>query len=46
MKTVLDIGENIIFIHQGKNWWQGSKADIPEARKSNPELNSFFRASF
>jgi phospholipid/cholesterol/gamma-HCH transport system ATP-binding protein len=46
MKTVLDIGENIIFIHQGKKWWQGSKADIPEARKSNPELNSFFRASF
>jgi phospholipid/cholesterol/gamma-HCH transport system ATP-binding protein len=46
MKTVLDIGENIIFIHQGKKWWQGSKADITEARKSNPELNSFFRASF
>ncbi len=46
MKTVLDIGENIIFIHKGKKWWQGSKADIPEARKSNPELNAFFRASF
>lgn len=46
MKTVLDIGENIIFIHKGKKWWQGSKADIPEARKSNPELNAFFQASF
>ncbi len=46
MKTVLDIGENIIFIYQGKKWWQGNKEDIPEARKSNAELNAFFQASF
>jgi phospholipid/cholesterol/gamma-HCH transport system ATP-binding protein len=46
MKTVKDIGENIIFIYQGTKWWQGNKADIVSARAANPELDSFFEASF
>ncbi len=46
MKTVKDIGEHIIFIYQGKKWWEGSKSEIDEARLSNPELNAFFQASF
>ncbi len=46
MKTVKDIGEHIIFIYQGKKWWEGSKTEIEEARLSNPELDAFFRASF
>ena len=46
MKTVKDIGEHIIFIYQGKKWWEGSKSEIDEARLWNPELNAFFQASF
>jgi len=46
MKTVLDIGEHIIFIYQGQKWWEGSKSEIIEARKSNKELDEFFLASF
>jgi phospholipid/cholesterol/gamma-HCH transport system ATP-binding protein len=46
MKTVLDIGEHIIFIYQGQKWWEGGKSEIIEARKSNQELNEFFLASF
>ncbi len=46
MKTVKDIGENIIFIYKGEKWWQGSKDEIESARKNNPELDSFISASF
>lgn len=46
MKTVKDIGENIIFIYKGEKWWQGSKDEIENARKNNPELDSFISASF
>jgi phospholipid/cholesterol/gamma-HCH transport system ATP-binding protein len=46
MKTVNDIGDNIIFIYQGQKWWQGDKLSLPEAREGNPELDNFFRASF
>lgn len=46
MKTVKDIGENIIFIYKGEKWWQGSKEEIENARKNNPELDSFISASF
>jgi phospholipid/cholesterol/gamma-HCH transport system ATP-binding protein len=46
MKTVKDIGEHIIFIYQGKKWWEGSKSEIDHARLSNPELEAFFKASF
>jgi phospholipid/cholesterol/gamma-HCH transport system ATP-binding protein len=45
MKTVYDIGENIIFIYKGKKWWQGSKSEIDHARHENPELDNFIKAS-
>jgi phospholipid/cholesterol/gamma-HCH transport system ATP-binding protein len=46
MKTVKDIGEHIVFMHQGQKWWEGSKEELPEAQKSNPELDAFVKASF
>jgi len=46
MKTVNDIGENIIFIYQGQKWWEGNKSILPVARAENPELDNFFKASF
>ena len=46
MKTVLDIGEHIIFIYKGQKWWEGGKDELTEARKSNKELDEFFLASF
>lgn len=46
MKTVLDIGEHIIFMYKGKKWWEGSNAEISQARKENKELDAFFKASF
>lgn len=46
MKTVKDIGEHIVFVHQGQKWWEGSKEDLSEAQKSNPELEAFVKASF
>ena len=46
MKTVKDIGEHIVFVHQGQKWWEGSKEDLSEAQQSNPELDAFVKASF
>lgn len=45
MKTVYDIGTHIIFIYNGRKWWEGSNKDIDAARESNPELDSFIKAS-
>lgn len=45
MKTVYDIGEYIMFIYQGRNWWQGNRKDIDHARKEIPELDNFIKAS-
>ncbi len=41
--SVIEIGENILFIHEGKNWWEGSKDEILVS--DNPELNKFIFAS-
>ncbi len=46
MKTVLDIGEHIIFMYQGQKWWEGSNSEISQARTENQELDAFFKASF
>ena len=46
MKTVYDIGENIVFMHQGRAFWEGSKDEISVARKELPELDHFIHASF
>lgn len=46
MKTVIDIGEHIIFMFKGQKWWEGSNHELPNARRENPELDAFFKASF
>jgi phospholipid/cholesterol/gamma-HCH transport system ATP-binding protein len=46
MKTVIDIGEHIIFMFKGQKWWEGSNRELSNARKENPELDAFFKASF
>lgn len=43
MNSVLEIGENIMFIHQGKNWWTGTKNEI--LKTTNQELYNFVFAS-
>lgn len=43
MNSVLEIGENIMFIHQGKNWWTGTQKEILNA--TNKELYNFVFAS-
>jgi len=46
MKTVYDIGENIVFMHQGRAFWEGTRDEITSARKELPELDEFIHASF
>ena len=43
MNSVMEIGDQIIYIHQGKKWWEGTKEDILHA--DNKELNDFVFAS-
>ncbi len=43
MNSVLEIGEKVVFIYQGKAWWQGTSDDI--LHSDNPELNNFVFAS-
>ncbi|MBN1183121.1 MAG: ATP-binding cassette domain-containing protein [Bacteroidales bacterium] len=43
MNSVLGIGEHIIFIHQGKKYWEGSNKEIFSSK--NKELNDFIFAS-
>jgi phospholipid/cholesterol/gamma-HCH transport system ATP-binding protein len=43
MNSVMGIGDNIIFLHQGQKWWEGSNKDI--AHTDNKELNDFVFAS-
>jgi len=43
MNSVSELGEKIIFLHQGKKWWEGSFADI--LKSDNKELNEFIFAS-
>lgn len=43
MNSVMGIGENIIFLHEGEKWWEGSNKDI--ASTDNKELNDFVFAS-
>ncbi len=44
MKTVFDIGDNILFIYNGKKWWEGTKADVRTS--NNKELQQFLNASY
>jgi len=43
MNSVLEIGDKITYLHQGKKWWEGSADDI--LRTNNKELNDFIFAS-
>lgn len=43
MNSVMEIGETVTFIYQGKMWWRGSKDDILSS--DNKELNDFVFAS-
>ena len=43
MNSVMEIGEKIVYIHEGHKWWEGTKDDILQAE--NPELNDFVFAS-
>ena len=43
MNSVMEIGENIIFLYDGQLWWKGSKEDI--LRTDNKEINDFVYAS-
>lgn len=43
MNSVMEIGEKIVYIHQGKKWWEGTKEEILHA--DNKELNDFVFAS-
>lgn len=43
MNSVLEIGEKVLFIYQGKKWWEGTKDDIMNS--DNKELNDFVFAS-
>jgi phospholipid/cholesterol/gamma-HCH transport system ATP-binding protein len=43
MNSVLEIGDNIIFINKGQNWWQGDNNQI--MRTDNKEVVDFVYAS-
>jgi phospholipid/cholesterol/gamma-HCH transport system ATP-binding protein len=43
MNSVMGIGENVMFIHQGQNWWTGNKTDVLSSK--NDELTNFVFAS-
>jgi phospholipid/cholesterol/gamma-HCH transport system ATP-binding protein len=43
MNSVIEIGDNIVFIYEGKNWWQGDKNSI--ITTDNKEINDFVYAS-
>jgi phospholipid/cholesterol/gamma-HCH transport system ATP-binding protein len=43
MNSVLEIGDNIIFINKGRNWWHGDKNSI--MKTDNKEVVDFVYAS-
>lgn len=43
MNSVMEIGDQVAFIHQGRLWWEGSKDDILQS--DNRELNDFVFAT-
>jgi phospholipid/cholesterol/gamma-HCH transport system ATP-binding protein len=43
MNSVIEIGDHILFIHQGNKWWEGSKQDI--LTTTNKEIVDFVYAS-
>ncbi len=43
MNSVMEIGDQVAFIHDGHLWWEGSKEDILQS--DNKELNDFVFAT-
>lgn len=43
MNSVMEIGEKIMYVYQGKKWWEGNKEEI--FNTENTELNNFVFAS-
>jgi phospholipid/cholesterol/gamma-HCH transport system ATP-binding protein len=43
MNSVMEIGEKIMFIYKGQNWWQGTNKEV--LQDNNPELLDFVYAS-
>ena len=43
MNSIMNIGDHIVYIHEGKKEWEGSKAEIMNA--DNESLNEFVFAS-
>jgi phospholipid/cholesterol/gamma-HCH transport system ATP-binding protein len=43
MNSVMEIADNIIFIHEGNMWWSGNKEEM--LNSENKELNEFIFAS-
>jgi phospholipid/cholesterol/gamma-HCH transport system ATP-binding protein len=43
MNSVMEIGENIMFIYKGQKWWAGTNKEI--LQDNNPELLDFVYAS-
>ncbi len=44
MKTVFDIGDQIIYMYEGNKWWEGKKSDVRHS--NNEELQAFINASY
>lgn len=43
MNSVIEIGDNILFIHNGRNWWEGNRKEI--ITTDNQEILDFVYAS-
>ncbi|MEY3084740.1 MAG: hypothetical protein RL037_920 [Bacteroidota bacterium] len=43
MNSVMEIGDSIIFIYEGKKWWEGNRESI--ITTDNPEISNFVYAS-
>jgi phospholipid/cholesterol/gamma-HCH transport system ATP-binding protein len=43
MNSVIEIGDNIMFMHHGQNWWSGHKGEVFSSE--NKELSDFVFAS-
>jgi len=43
MNSVMGIGDHVLFLHQGKKWWEGSNQEITTT--NNKELNDFVFAT-
>lgn len=43
MNSVMETGENIVFVHKGRMWWSGTREEL--LYSDNEELNAFIFAS-